>query len=289
MGSVRFHLQRKGKVVKKLLISGLILGMIVLSGCAGDDDPAGPGDTLPTVQDLAIGNASAGRNIVLLWSEVQNVDGYKVYFRETSGGTWTEVGETSNTTFTHEATVAGFYSVRAYKGSNHSENYSSSVNTVPNIITTTYRIYDRWSPAHKHSGFIFGENSGQTGMAGDPNFRQDIYAWDEQTKGDMIVHLYSGTYGPYGNGYTTYLTDPALTGYGWCNPYPGGTWWENYPLNPNDQAVFCALEFSGGDYIYVKMYNLVISPDPDSPRGTEVAFSYEYQTMPNITVFTSNF
>jgi hypothetical protein len=76
--------------------------------------------------------------------------------------------------------------------------------------------------------------------------------------------------------------------YGYCNQYPTGTWYENYELYTNDRVVFCALPFPGGDIIYVKMYALNISPDPDSPRGTIVSFRYEYQTLPNITVFTSN-
>ncbi len=271
----------------------MILGMVLVSGCAGDDDPQGPGGTLPTVQDLAIGAASAGRNIVLTWSAVSNVDGYKVYFRETANGTWVEAADVAATTYTHVATVAGYYSVRAYKGDNYSENYATDVNTVPNIITTMYTIYDRWSPAQKPSGFQFGPTGGTTGMAGS-SFEKDIYAWDEQTKGDTIVRLYSGTYGPYAGGgqyggNPTYMADPATTGYGWCNQYPGSGWYENYELYTSDSAVFCALPFSGGNVIYVKMYNLSIAPDPDSPRGTSVSFRYEYQPMNNITVFTGNY
>ncbi len=277
--------------MKKLLVSALVLGMIVMSGCAGDD-PEGPEGTLPIVQDLAIGAASAGNSIVLTWSAVEDVDGYTVYFRETASGSWTEVGDVATTTFTHVASAAGYYTVMAYEGEDTSEGYATEVNTLPNVITTVYTIYDRWSPADKPSAFQFGANGGQTGMAGS-SFEKDIYAWDEQTDGDTIVRLYSGTYGPYAGGSSyggnpTYMADPDGT-YGYCSEYGTGSWYENYPLYESDSAVFCALPFSGGDVIYVKMFDLNIAPDPDSNRGTMVSFQYEYQPLANITVFTSNY
>lgn len=276
--------------MKKLLVSALVLGMIVMSGCAGDD-PEGPEGNLPTVQDLALGAASAGNSIVLVWSAVEDVDGYRVYFRETTGGTWVEAGDVTTTTFTHTASAAGYYTVLAYEGGDTSENYATEVNTLPNIITTTYTIYDRWSAEDKHSAFRFGVNGGETGLAGSA-FEKDIYAWDEQTKGDTIVRLYSGTYGPYAGGGSyggnpTYMAEPGGT-YGYCSQYGSGSWAENYPLYTSDSAVFCALPFPGGDVYYVKMFDLVITSD-STPRGTMVSFQYEYQTMPDVTVFTSNY
>jgi len=130
--------------VKKLLVSALVLGMIVMSGCAGDD-PEGPEGDLPIVQDLAIGAASAGNSIVLTWSAVEGVDGYRVYFRETTGGSWAEVGDVATTTYTHTAMAAGYYTVMAYEGENTSEGYATEVNTLPNIITTVYTIYDNYA------------------------------------------------------------------------------------------------------------------------------------------------
>ncbi len=277
----------KGEKVKKLLVSALILGIAVIAGCAGDDDPAGPGGTLATVQNLVVSEASTGNSIVLTWSAVESVDGYKVYFRETADGNWAEVGTESSTTFTHTATVAGYYTVRAYKGNDYSEQYANPVNTLPNIVNTIYRIYDNFAPANYDSGFIFGPNSGQTGKVTDPNFKQDIYAYDE-SKGDPDVWLYSGDYGQFGNGNRTYMADPKGD-YGCCNPYGSGEWYQSYRLYQTDKAVFCALPYSSGNVIYVKMYGLAVSPEPSSQNGTEVAFMYEYQTMENVTVFTSNY
>ncbi len=261
--------------------------MVVVAGCAGDDDPSGPGGTLPTVQNLAISDASTGNSIVLTWSAVEDVEGYKVYFRETAGGTWVEGGDVATTTFTHTATVAGYYTVSAYDGDDYSENYATEVNTLPNIVNTVYRIYDNFAPAQYDSGFIFGPTGGQTGQASDPDFEQDIYAYDE-SKGDPDVWLYSGNYGQFGNGNPTYMADPAGT-YGYCNQYGTGSWYESYRLYESDSAVFCALPYTGGDVVYVKMYGLAITPEQSSNNGTEVAFMYEYQPMANITVFTSNY
>jgi len=217
-----------------------------------------------------------------------DVEGYKIYFRETSGGTWEEVGDVTTTTYTHTASFAGYYSVRAYNGIDFSEDYSTPVNTIPSIITTVYTIYDNYSLPGFHDGFIFGPTSGTTGQASQPSFAQDSYAYD-LSKGDSEVWLFSGSYGQFGNGNPTYMADPAGV-YGYCNPYPTGTWFvQSYELLTSYSAVFCALPYTGGDIYYVKMFDLAIAPEPNTSDGTMVSFRYEYQTIPNVTVFTNNF
>lgn len=274
--------------MKKLSILFMAVMIAAIAGCAGDTTE--PGGTLATVQDLQLSDTSTGRTIVLVWSAVTgDIDGYKIYFDADNTGTWVEVGESTTTTYTHTATNAGTYSVRAYKGTDYSENYSNEASTMPNIVNVTYTIYDQFAPAELPSGFIFGENAGQTGMAGSTAFKQDIYAYDE-SKGDNEVWLYSGNFGPtqYANGNQTYFQEPASGVYGNCDP--NGTWIPtSYVLYTSDSVVFLALPFSTGGSAYVKMYGLTVAPEPTSNNGTMVSFKYEYQSNDlGLTVFTSN-
>lgn len=269
--------------MKKLGLIVLIAGIVLMAGCAGDD-PAGPGGTLPNVTGVTIDGSSAGTTINLSWDAVDDVDGYKVWFRTSDTGTWAEVGDVTTTNATHNATQAGYYVVTAYEGSDSSEGNSNEVNTMPTVVSTTYTIYDNYSPATEPSGFIFGASSGQTGMAGDPSFVQDVYAYDEDgpVDGDSNIRLYSGDLAPFGNGNTTYMAEPPSSGY-YCELYGTGTWYPNYGIYSGDVRVYLHLENGN----YVKMYNMVVTPDSQSDHGTMLSFSYEIQTG-GLTVFTDN-
>ncbi len=224
--------------MRKLSIVFMAVLIAAIAGCAGDDSSGDTG-TLTTVQDLQLDNTSTGRTVVLTWAEVSDdIDGYKIYFKADGTGTWADAGESNTTTFTHNAVVAGHYAVKAYKGDNYSENMSNEVSTMPSIVNVTYTIYDNYSPEDKPSGFIFGENSGQTGSAASSGFVQDIYAYDE-SKGDEDVWLYSGNFGQFGNGNQSYFQEPASGVYGNCDP--DGSWsGTSYILYTSDSVVFVA-------------------------------------------------
>lgn len=268
--------------MKKLGLMMLVAGIILMAGCAGDD-PAGPGGTLADVAGVTIGAASAGRDVAVTWTVLADVDGYKVWFRASSTGTWAEVGDVTTNAFTDTATSAGYYVVTAYKESDSSANNSNEVNTMPFDVTTTYTIYDNYSPSGQPSGFIFGATSGETGSASSSGFVQDIYAYDEDAPllGDDTVRLYSGKLAPFGTGNYTWMAEPDNIGY--CELYGTGTWYDNYGIYGGDVRVF--LYLSNGHY--VKMYDIVVTPDPASANGTMVSFSYEIQTN-GLTLFSSN-
>ncbi|RKZ10500.1 hypothetical protein DRQ25_02645 [Candidatus Fermentibacteria bacterium] len=273
--------------MKKLGLMMLVAGIILMAGCAGDD-PAGPGGTLADVEGVAISSASDGQNIALTWTAIADVDGYKVWFRATSTGTYAEVDDVTTNASTVTATSAGYYVVTAYKGSDSSANNSTAVTTMPSDVTVTYTIYDRWCPADKHSGFIFGETSGQTGLASQTSFLQDIYAWDYDTDGDTVVYLTSGGWGTYGNGSDSWMHEATNASFvevrTAANSGSGGPWYsQDYMLYTADTRTYISL--SSGHY--VKMYDLSIVASSETPRGTEVSFSYEYQLLEGVTVFSS--
>ncbi len=271
--------------MKKLGLIIVAVLVAALAGCTGDTTTPSGGD-LSVVQDLQLDAASTGRTIVLIWTAVSDdIDGYKVFFRADETGSYAEVGESTTTTYTHSATNAGDYVVIAYKGDNTSSANSNAVNTMPNIVSGSYTIYDNFSGASTHSGFIFGATSGQTGSAYSSSFAQDLYAYDE-SKGDDDVWLYSGNFGEFGNGNECFFQTPASSAYGNCNP---DSWTPNsYQLYTSDSVVFVKLPYASGENAYAKIYNLSVTPDPATDNGTIVSFSYEYQPKElGLTVFTS--
>ncbi|MCK5034805.1 MAG: fibronectin type III domain-containing protein [Candidatus Sabulitectum sp.] len=270
-------------MMKKLSIFLMAVLVALLAGCGGTEVT----NDLPVVQDLQLDATSTGRTIVLVWSAVDDVDGYKIYFKTDGAGDWISAGEVTGTTYTHNAVNAGTYSIRAYKGDNHSAEYSATVSTMPMVIDVSYSIYDNYSAGDKPSGFIFGPDSGATGMASSADFLQDIYAYDE-SKGDEDVWLYSGNFGTFGNGRQSYFQTPASGVYGNCDP--DGQWITNsYELYTTDSVVFVELPYqSGTTSAYAKMYGLTVTAD-ETENGTVVTFMYEYQSNTlGLTLFTSN-
>lgn len=272
--------------MKKLGILFMAVMIAAIAGCAGDDSSGTTGD-LAVVQNLEIDASSTGRTVVLVWSAVADVEGYKVYFKADATGNYVEAGDVTGTTFTHSAVVAGEYSVMAYDGDNTSSGYATAVSTMPSIVNITYKIYDNYAPADYHSGFIFGETSGETGSAASSSFKQDIYAYDDD-KGDDTVSLYSGNAGTFPEGYDSNFQVPDSV-YGNCDP-AGFNYGTSIPLISTDDAIFVELVYDNSNNAYAKMYDIQITAEPTSNNGTEVSFMYEYQNNTlGLTLFTSNY
>ncbi|MCK5131051.1 MAG: hypothetical protein KAR40_02740 [Candidatus Sabulitectum sp.] len=274
--------------MKKLSILFMAVLVAALAGCAGDTTSP-PGD-LVTVQDLQLDTTSTGRTILLVWSEVTegDIDGYEVYFKKDGTGNWAEVGDVTTLTFTHTATNAGTYSVRAYEGTNFSKDYSNTVTTMPQVFTQTYTIYDQFSASSAHGGFIFFDDNtntyGITGLAGEPGFHQDMSAYDD-SKGDNDVALYSGKE-QYSGGNSSFFQVPASGVYGNCDP--SGSWHISKNLLTSDSVLFVKLPYTSGGNAYAKIYGITVTEDT-TPNGTKVSFSFEYQSKDmGLTVFTSS-
>ncbi|MCD4848767.1 MAG: hypothetical protein K8R76_11340 [Candidatus Aegiribacteria sp.] len=242
--------------------------------------------TLPTVTGLTIDEAlSEGMSVVLNWNPVAgDADGYVIYFKANAKGGWVSVGDVSLTTFNHQATCAGLYSVKAYLGSEFSENYSNTVSTMPNEISTLYTIWDNHAPEYEYNAFIFGAISGIAGFAASSSFIQDIYCYDGNWP-ISPVGFFSGAAPPFGNGYETMMF--AWGEQGWINygAAPGGTyaWWVmGYIIQ--DDVIFAHLH----DGYFVKIYVVDIPQHPDQPLSYGITFHYEYQCINGLALFTTD-
>ncbi|MFO8184574.1 MAG: hypothetical protein R6U39_10435 [Candidatus Aegiribacteria sp.] len=236
--------------------------------------------SVQTVEGFSLDSSSAGREVVLTWNSVAEADSYRVYFRTGLSGLWYDIGDPADTTFTHTADIAGYYSVKASQDEFLSGSYAEAVSTMPLSDSVTYTIWDDQSPSYLPDAFIFGPHSGETGNAPDPGFIQDIYAHDP-VRGDRYLHIYSGAMPPFGSGNVTFMAAPLAETY--CLEYPEGEWYTDYPLTVNEGRVFLYLS----DGSYVKMFDLVLLPDTSSTLGTSLDFRYEIQTE-GLTLFTDN-
>ena len=261
--------------MKKLGLIVLVAGIVLMAGCAGDD-PAGPSGTLEDVTGLAIGAASAGRDVVLTWNAVDDVDGYYIYFRENTSSDWVQAADVTTTTYTHTADNSGYYTVKAYKGDDTSANNSNIVDTMPNQIQAVYTIWDNHAPVDSTSGFEFGENGG-TRLLAASSTNHDIYCYDGNWT-ESPCGFYSGDVAPFGGGEHTEMQEYS-TQYG----YPAGTnWWTTGYILSGD-VIFA--ELSNGHY--VKVFVQAVPQCPAQPASYGITFYYDYQPIEGLYLFTT--
>ena len=242
---------------------------------------------LPSVTGLVIDlTHTSGDSVTLAWDPVTGVeiDGYRVYFKPNAVGSWQEVASVVAEFYTHHATCAGRYSVKAYSGPDLSEEYATPVTTMPNIPSALYCICDQYlPPSHPdYTGFIFGPTSGTEGFAEDSLFEQDMYCWDFSVRrGDYDAGLSSGSYGAWGNGEDMCFLH-AEGVYGLCPDLGSSSWWEWGQLSQTDDVVFGALHH--GHFVKIRIDE--ISAWGMSTDGTCILFDYEYQPISGLRLFT---
>ncbi|MCD4670299.1 MAG: hypothetical protein K8S14_07625 [Actinomycetia bacterium] len=262
--------------MKKLGLMVLVAGIVLMAGCAGDDPAGGGGGTLDNVAGVAIGTASAGRDVVITWTALTDVDGYKVWFKATTSADWVEVDDVTTNTATHTASSAGYYVVTAYEGTNTSAGNSNEVDTMPNQISATYTIWDNHAPTTDDSGFAFGETSGQTNpVLSSTDF--DIYCYDGGWS-QSPCGFYSGDVAPFGNGRPTDMSDAGSTTYG----YPTGSWWVTGYILAGD-VIFGELQNGH----FVKIYVQSVPQHSTQPASHGITFYYDYQPIDGLSLFTT--
>ncbi|HOF66774.1 MAG TPA: hypothetical protein PLX54_08250 [Candidatus Fermentibacter daniensis] len=269
--------------MKKFALLFACAAVALMTACEGDN-PSGTGGDMPVVTGVAVNwDASSGVDIVLTWTAVEDAEGYKVWFSQTSGGTPQEVGDVATTTFTHTASSAGYYYVTAYEDDDASSGYSAAVNTLPNIITTPYIIYDNNAPETYHSGFKFGFEGGQTGLAGSMPFaaEKDIYAYESDPVSPQGIAFCSGDAAPFGGGHHTEM---AAADGGSVSVAPASGYWVSGNIIETD-VIFCKL-FDG--YYAKIIVGDIEGPVGGSTNGTSITFTYEIQTHAGIRLFTTS-
>ena len=101
------------RIAALLAVAGLL---VLVVGC-GEEDPTGPGPTIPAPTNLTVQVGGTDTSIRLNWTApttAQDIDGYIISLAGNVLDTVTA------TTYEHIPTSLGTYSVKSYKGSDHS-------------------------------------------------------------------------------------------------------------------------------------------------------------------------
>ena len=144
------------RIAALLAVAGLL---VLVVGC-GEEDPTGPGPTIPAPTNLALGVAGTDSlSIQLSWTAPvvtgpADLDGFIVYFKAAViGSTLTTV-----THFDHTPTSLGMYSVKAYKEDDKSEAIEKS--TALQTATNQGPVY--WLGSANESGYGWDTNGSGT-------------------------------------------------------------------------------------------------------------------------------
>jgi hypothetical protein len=253
--------------MKKYLILSAALALMI----ACSNEPSAPSGTLPDVQNLRIDeDASKGDTVVLAWDPLGvEVTSYNIYYATTVPGDWGQPGSVLDTTWTHIATSAGYYQVKAQNGTNYSAGFSNRVDTraATGINERQMRI------GTESNGLVFYDSGTGWGLgcADSMDFAQDIYI---DTVGNKL-YLFSGNADPvmYPGGNDTKLCPRGC--HGRVAPEPGSLEWVD------------SVQVTDFDWVFVQLSNdhyAELYIDSVFTDGADL-LSYEYQLIDFLRLF----
>jgi hypothetical protein len=265
--------------MKKLVLASVSLALILAPGCG---DPSSPTGSLPQVTGLeVVDSLCSGTQVSLRWNSVPDVDGYRLYWSETTGS-WDELVNVVDTTYIDDVSTrsnggAGYYTVLAFNGVDTSEDYSEYAHTHPSFCGS-YTIWSNHAPADSLDAIIFGETSGSLGKASDPAFLQDAYCFDGGWA-QSPVGLNSGDLAPFGDGSHVDMAkgnNPRIA--------PDSGYVDSIHLIDGDRLF---IELSSGNFVKMNVTGIpadTIAPD-SIVYGLEI--NYWYQPIPRLRIFSN--
>jgi hypothetical protein len=273
-----------------MMLRVMVMFLLLVGLAACGDSTTGPLPSIPDVTGFTIDKeASNGTTVVLNWEPVSDesdaVDGYILSIRtRLSGsewGSWSVVDTLSAssgiTTYSHAASFAGQYGIKAYLGEDISANYTT-VDDLPTMIRDTYTIWNNHCPSTAHSGFIFGLTSGATCLTSSGD--HDVYCYDGGE--GNLTWLYSGDYGAFGEGNPTdlYFASGYFATPGWGPVSP--------PARPLIAGGVLFAELQNGYWvkIYVISFQFYTGGSPNAWGST---FCYDIQPIRGLKLFTTDY
>ena len=256
--------------MKKVMILSILASFTLITAINCTSDPGGPTGTLPVVQNLVVLEDSCrGDSVVLSWDavDVEDLDGYDIWFARTDPGDWNPDLNTPDTTVMHVVSSTGYYQVMARKGLDTSSGYSNQVNTIAERIYSTYELR-----TDGNTGLVFGEEGATTGDASSAEFAQHIYVAEKNN----LLYVFSGTHDPenYPGGLSTLLA-----------PRSGGS---NVAPHPDSEDWIDSVQVSEWGHVFVMLdtdyYVEFRVADTLYTNGFDIDI-YEYQTIQSLRLF----
>jgi len=177
--------------MKALVAVGLLVAVSVFTGC-GDSATEIRG-TLPVVTGITVDTlASHGDTIVVTWTAMDTtaVDGYFLWKRQGTEGTWSLVATCTNNAGVHVASRSVFYTVMAFKGDNTSSELGLSANTKTVQLAETRELFDL-----KPVGFRV-DVAGDSLIAGNPALLEFSQQFVVAVNKNGVRYIYPGTVNP---------------------------------------------------------------------------------------------
>ena len=253
--------------MKRIAVISIIAAVAIALSCS--DDPTSPTGTLPVVHNLVIiEDSCGGQDVFVSWDavEVEDLDGYDVYYATTDPGDWGIAFSTPDTFGVHVPTQTGHYTVMARKGLDTSSAYSNEVNSLATRNFDTYQLR-----IGGNSGLIFAETAAAVGDATSADFAQDIYV----AESGSLLYVYAGNHDPenYPGGHATLLA--AVNGMNYA-PAPGSAEWVDSLAVDGWDNIFVMLE--DGYYAEFQIADTVFT------NGFDVD-AFEYQSIHGLRLF----
>ncbi len=222
-------------------------------------------------------DSSSGTSVLVRWTAVPEADSYTLEFDVDSTGSWATVAESvAEARYTHAAQSAGLYAVR----SNDSEGQSArsqAASTMPARSEDSYTIWEEDVPEGYPVGIFL--NPCVPGLSYD--YADGNYHAYCHTSALEPAALFSGSAPPVGQGIQCLLAD------GSGSPSVA-------PEPPDGYADSIATEVGGLIFGHIPSGNYVkflvegVESNPEAPSVTGVTLRYEYQTIQDLRLFSTD-
>jgi hypothetical protein len=232
---------------------------------------------LGDVQGIAVvADSCFGTSVYVAWNALAGAASYDVFFSADGVDPWEQIGETTGQYFIHDAPGAGTYGVKGVRESETSPGYGNPAGTMPLVFADSLAtIWDNLAPAGSFTAVQLTPCGAQLRFYDDTAY--NIYCY--QAGQPYPPCLFSGDAPPVGNGFPTSFAPAG------ANPSiaPEYGYSDSILVEAGD-VLFGVLETQNW-YVKVLVQEIPVNPDVAGSRG--VSFTYEFQSILGLRLFTS--
>lgn len=251
----------------------------------GTDDTSDYSDGTITITHSPLGDVQgievvadscSGNSVYISWEPLVGATSYRVYFSADSVASWILEGETEDRHFVHDAPGAGAYGVKGVREGETSPGYGAPASTMPLIFADSlYTIWDQMAPPGSPTAVQFTPCGGIL-----LTYESTLYSvYCYQAGQPYPPCLWSGDAPPVGSGFPTGLAAEGTT----PSVAPGSGYADSILVEPGE-VLFAHLQDQG---YFVKVLVDSVPVNPDSPDSRGVSFTYEFQNINGLRLFTS--
>ncbi|MFO7949745.1 MAG: hypothetical protein R6U36_05175 [Candidatus Fermentibacteraceae bacterium] len=220
--------------------------------------------------------SSSGTSVTVRWTAVPDAESYDVEFDADSSGSWNTVAEAvEGTEYTHTAQSAGLYAVRTNDAEGQSAR-SQEASTMPALSEGSYTLWEEDVP----DGYPVGMYLNPCVPSLSYDYADGNYHVYCHTSALEPAALFSGSAPPVGQGTACPMADG--TGSSAVAPEDPAAYSDSIAA-VTDGLIFGQTPQGN----YVKLLVEGVEANPEAPSVSGVTFSYEYQEINGLRLFTA--